>query len=84
MDCRQANQFEIRKRWQHRYPPGTRYNTEYVFIVMCKGDESIRLTEHLQYLWLSKSEAIEKVWSATNKSAIAQFVPDCSASEGDN
>lgn len=82
MDCRQINQFEIRTRWLHRYPPGTKYNTEYVFAVMCQGNESIRLTEHLQYLWLPKADAIEKVWSETNKNAIAAFVPDIPSAKG--
>ena len=76
VDCRQANQFEIRSIWSHRYAPGTRFNTEYVFSLQVHGTESIRLTEHLQYQWLSKSHAIERVWSDTNKQAILRFVPD--------
>lgn len=74
-DCRQANQYEIRSLWAYRYPPGTKYNTEYVFSVEVKGNETIRLTEHLSYEWLSREKAIERVWSDTNKQAIERFVP---------
>lgn len=76
VDCRQVNQFEIRQRWQHRYPPDTKYNTEYVFLLQCSSREQIKLTEHLQYLWLPKQEAMRKVWSETNRAAIEKFVPD--------
>lgn len=78
VDCRQVNQFKIRPRWQHRYPPSTQYNTEYVYALMCSGNEKIHLSEHLQYRWLSKQEAIEKVWSETNRAAISRFVPELS------
>ena len=76
VDCRQANQFEIRSLWTHRYPPGTKFNTEYVFKLEVSGADAIVLTEHLQYQWLPKSEALQRVWSETNKSAIERFVPD--------
>lgn len=74
-DCRQTNQYEIRPLWRHRYPPNISVNTEYVFCVEVSGEHSIQLSEHLQYIWLEKEAAISKVWSATNKEAIARFVP---------
>ncbi len=76
IDCRASNQYEIRPIWRHRYPPDCQFNTEYVFSVCVKGDEEIVLTEHLSYQWLPKKQAIEKVWSQTNKLAIEQFVPE--------
>ncbi|MFT4940893.1 MAG: dATP pyrophosphohydrolase [Paraglaciecola sp.] len=76
VDCQQSNQYEIRARWQHRYPPGTKINTEYVFALQVSGDEYISLTEHSAYLWLEKAQAMEKVWSNTNRQAILQFVPE--------
>ncbi|MDM7859951.1 dihydroneopterin triphosphate diphosphatase [Alteromonas sp. ASW11-36] len=75
-DCHTVNQFEIRKRWQHRYPPGVTVNTEYVFSVCVDGDLPICLTEHTAYEWLSKDAAVKRVWSETNRLAIAQFVPE--------
>lgn len=75
-DCRRSNQYAIRPRWRHRYAPECEFNTEYVFSVCVNGDEKIELTEHLSYQWLTKSAAIAKVWSDTNKLAIEQFVPE--------
>lgn len=75
-DCHTVNQFEIRKRWQHRYPPGVTVNTEYVFSLCIDSDLPIRLTEHTAYEWLQKDDAIKRVWSETNRLAIAQFVPE--------
>lgn len=74
-DCRTANQYAIRPKWRHRYAPECKFNTEYVFTVCVSGDEKIELTEHLSFQWLTKSKAMEKVWSETNKLAIQQFVP---------
>jgi dATP pyrophosphohydrolase len=79
VDCRCSNQYQIRGRWRHRYPPECKTNTEYVFSLQVTGDEAIVLTEHTDYVWLHKSAAIEKAWSHTNKLAIAQFVPEVKA-----
>lgn len=74
-DCRLINQYVIREDWRYRYAPGTRHNFEYVFCAQIPSTTNIVLTEHLQYLWLSKQDAIQKVWSNTNKQAIERFVP---------
>lgn len=74
-DCKTTNQYEIRQRWRHRYPPGTRFNTEHVFAVQIDSDFSIELTEHLAYHWVTKTEAIERLWSSTNREAVTMFVP---------
>lgn len=76
VDCRHANQYPIRKRWRYRYPPGTVYNTEYVFCCEVSSTQAIVLSEHLSYEWLSKRDAMEKVWSYTNREAIERFVPE--------
>ena len=75
MDCRQVNQYSIREDWRYRYPPGVDKNFEYVFCAQVPASANIKLSEHITYVWLSKQEALKKVWSATNKNAIAQFVP---------
>ncbi len=76
VDCQKINTYDIRDRWKHRYPPGTPYNTEHVFAVEVANDQRISLTEHSAYLWLDKTSAINKVWSDTNREAIALYVPD--------
>lgn len=74
-DCKQTNQYEIRPRWRHRYPPGTRFNTEHVFCVQIDATISLQLTEHLAYNWVSKHEAVARCWSPSNKEAVSMFVP---------
>lgn len=75
-DCHTVNQFKIRERWLYRYPPGVTTNTEYVFAVLVDSSTPILLSEHSAYEWLSKEAAIKRVWSETNRLAIAQFVPE--------
>lgn len=75
-DCRRVNQYVIREDWRHRYAQGVSTNFEYVFCACVPKGSKIVLTEHLQYLWLDKVSAIEKVWSNTNKEAIKRFVPE--------
>lgn len=76
VDCQQTNTYAIRPMWQHRYPPNTPCNTEFVFSVQVDDSEDIVLTEHSAYLWLDKEQAIQKVWSDTNREAIKLFVPN--------
>lgn len=75
-DCRHLNQYKIRQQWLYRYPEGTQYNNEHVFCAQVSEAASISLTEHLSYQWLKKSDALKKVWSATNRLAIDKFVPE--------
>jgi len=76
IDCRLVNQYRIRKDWQVRYAPGIDKNFEYVFCAQISSRSRIHLSEHLQYLWLNKAQATQKVWSTSNKQAIVQFVPN--------
>jgi dATP pyrophosphohydrolase len=76
LDCRQVNQYRIRSAWLSRYPKGTEFNNEYVFSATVPAGSRISLTEHTAYEWLNKQDAIKRVWSKTNRYAIAQFVPD--------
>ena len=76
IDCKQTNQYEIRDRWRHRYPPDVKINTEHVFSLRVANEQGIILTEHSAYAWLSKAQAMAKVWSPTNRAAIELFVPN--------
>ncbi len=75
-NCRHINQFKIRSLWLHRYPKGTIFNQEHVFCAQIDSQQIVQLTEHTAYQWMSKLDAIEKVWSATNADAIRRFVPE--------
>ena len=69
------NQYVIRERWRHRYPPGTLHNIEHVFSLQVSSKTPITLSEHLQYEWVSKDEALARLWSPSNKEAVSLFVP---------
>lgn len=71
-----TNRYTIRPDWQYRYGPNVTSNLEYVFSVEIHRDTPLELTEHLQFEWLSKEEAIDRVWSESNKQAIEKFVPE--------
>lgn len=77
IDHQITNQYIIRPCWRHRYAPGIIHNTESVFSVQVTANaHPIILTEHLDFEWLSKSQAIRKVWSDTNRDAIDIIVKD--------
>ncbi len=75
IDCRRVNQYSIREDWRHRYEIGVTTNFEYVFCAQISSQARIILTEHLSYEWLTKEQAIDKVWSQSNKLAIQTFTP---------
>lgn len=74
-DWRQSNHFEIRPEWRARYDPAVTHNTEHVFSLCVDEDQAIRLApeEHRTLLWLSPDEAVDKVFSWTNRAAILQL-----------
>lgn len=75
-DCHLSNQYPIREIWRHRYPPDTQFNTEYVFSLQVADQQVVKLSEHSAFLWLDKPQAMDKVWSPSNKIAIERFVPN--------
>ncbi len=75
IDCRWVNQYSILKNWRPRFAPNVTSNLEYVFCAQVPVNVSIHLSEHSEFLWLPKADAINKVTSTTNKLAIAHFVP---------
>ena len=71
-DWHVTNQFEIYKHWSGRYAPGVTHNTEHVFGLRVPEAVPIRLAprEHLQFEWVSRDHAIDKVFSWTNADAL--------------
>ncbi|QCZ94070.1 dihydroneopterin triphosphate diphosphatase [Salinimonas iocasae] len=76
VDQQTTNLFKIREKWLHRYPPGTRYNREHVFTAQVNSEAALTLTEHSAYEWLSKADALARLWSPTNVEAVETFVPE--------
>lgn len=70
------NRFDIVPEGLHRYPPGTRQNTEHVFTLALPERIPVRLdpAEHDAFLWLPAAEAAEKTGSWTNREAIFRLM----------
>jgi len=70
-----ANRYEIWPQWRARYAPDVTHNTEHVFgfrvseIAVATLDPA----EHTRQVWLPWQEAMEKVFSPTNRDAIWQL-----------
>ncbi len=72
VDWNLSNRYEIFPQWQHRYPPGTTYNTEHVFALTVPARIPVCLDprEHLRHLWLPWQEAATRCFSWSNRDAI--------------
>jgi dATP pyrophosphohydrolase len=74
-DWRLTNRYEIWPQWRARYAPGVTHNVEHVFgfrvpqIVVATLDPA----EHTAQLWRPWRQAMEKVFSPTNRDAIWQL-----------
>lgn len=75
VDWRKRNQYEIYKRWRHRYAPGVTLNTEHVFGLRLPEPLAVTLApkEHLRYVWLPWRDAADKVFSWSNAEAIREL-----------
>lgn len=67
-----SRQFAIDPRWRNRFPPGTVENVEYEYRYCMVESAAVQLSgdEHSDSQWLPIGEAIECVWSWTNKAAL--------------
>ncbi len=72
VDAGVSRQFTIDPQWLDRYPPGVTENTEYEWRYKLPKtlDIQINQEEHTAYCWLPLEEAIDSVWSWTNKAAL--------------
>ena len=74
-DWRVTNRYEIWPQWRARYAPDVTHNIEHVFgfrvpqITVATLDPA----EHTAQLWLPWQQAMEKVFSPTNRDAIWQL-----------
>lgn len=64
--------FTIDPRWRKRYAPGITENTEYEWHFCLQNPLDVRIddAEHSAWQWVSIDEAIERVWSWTNREAL--------------
>nr|SPS05675.1 dATP pyrophosphohydrolase [Candidatus Nitrotoga fabula] len=75
MNWQVQNTYEIYAKWQHRYAPGTHYNTEHVFGLELPCILPVQLSprEHINFVWLPWQEAAAQVFSPSNREAILQL-----------
>lgn len=68
--------FPIKPAWRKRYAPNVSDNTEYEFSVQLPERCAVELdpAEHSAYCWLPIVEAIAKVSSHTNRSALREIL----------
>ena len=74
-DWRLVQRYEIWAQWRARYAPEVTHNTEHVFGFRIAERSMVRLdpAEHTAQLWLPWREAMDKVFSPTNRDAIWQL-----------
>ena len=67
-----CREFEIDPRWRHKYPAGVLTNREYEWRLLLPARQDIVICdrEHSEFDWVPIDEAIEIVWSWTNKEAL--------------
>ena len=71
-DWQLENVYDIYPRWQHRYAPGVRRNTEHLFGLCVPEGTPVMLSprEHSAMQWLSWREAAGRCYSPSNSEAI--------------
>lgn len=74
-DWRVTNRYEIWPQWRARYAPDVTHNTEHVFgfVVPQVSVATLDPAEHTAQVWLPWHEAMDKVFSPTNRDAIWQL-----------
>lgn len=74
-DWRLKSRYEIWPQWRARYAPDVTHNVEHVFGYLVPEVVEVTLdpAEHIAQLWLPWPEAMDKVFSPTNRDAIWQL-----------
>ena len=74
-DWRLTNRYEIWPQWRARYAPDVTHNTEHVFgfLVPAVTVATLDPREHTAQMWLPWQQAMDKVFSPSNRDAIGQL-----------
>ena len=78
VDTRTSRTFTIDPRWRHKYAPGITENVEHEWRYRLPRPVDITADpgEHSDWQWLPIDEAIELVWSWTNRDALLKLRAD--------
>jgi len=76
IDWKMQQRYEIFPQFRHKYAPGVAENTEHFFSLELSEARAVRLNpdEHLAHLWLPFEQAVEKVFSWTNRDALLHLM----------
>lgn len=71
-DWKLQNRYEIFPQWRYKYAPGVTENTEHFFSLELPDEQTVALSpdEHSEYEWVSFEQALERVFSWTNRDAL--------------
>lgn len=77
-DWQLTRRYEIFPQWRYKYSPGTMENIEHCFSLQLDDEVAIRLNpaEHSEYEWLPFDQAVERVFSWTNRDALLAIVQE--------
>lgn len=75
MDRKISRIFTIDPRWRDRYAEGVTENEEHEWHYRLPGPSEIRIDndEHGDFRWMTVDEAIDAVWSWTNRDALVKL-----------
>ena len=73
-----SRHFEIDPRWRDRFEPGVVENEEFEwrYRLPAVREIELELEEHSEYRWQDVDDAIDAVWSWTNRDALTQLKAD--------
>ena len=76
IDHQSTRTFSIKRQWRKRYAPSVTENLEHEFSVQLAKRCQVKLdpAEHVDYCWLPIIEAIAKVSSHSNRSALKKIL----------
>lgn len=75
-DWQIQNRYVLFPQWRYKYAPGVSENTEHFFSLELENETPITVSpsEHSEYAWVTFDEAIERVFSWTNRDALLHLV----------
>jgi dATP pyrophosphohydrolase len=76
--------FTIDPRWRHRFAPDVTENLEFEWRYRVSSALAVTIDrhEHSEFKWCPIDEAIDKVWSWTNREALQQLRDDLAGNRG--
>lgn len=71
-DWKIQNHYVIFPQWRYKYATGVTENTEHFFSLELPEEPTVKLSpeEHSEYAWVPFAEAVERVFSWTNRDAL--------------